>query len=152
MAQECDTSWYEGVWMTRVKFVSREKYIIFLKRAEQYRNAMKTSYEHGDYDATVGSAVHCTISVIDAISVLVLGKKSSAQNHNEIVILLNEIKTTDESEKSRVRGFVVQIISMKTLAEYEDNNMSKANAEKTMHLCEKVYVFIDGEIQKKKMI
>lgn len=136
--------------MTRVKFVSRERYNVFLNRARQYKSAMEASYEQGDYDACIGSAVHCIIAVVDAISVLVLGKKSSAQNHNEIALMLKEIKTSNESEKAKTCDLLLQIIGMKTLAEYEDKNMSKAEAEKAKRICEKVYTFVVDEIEKRR--
>lgn len=134
--------------MTRVKFVSREKYSVFLKRAAQYHTTMESAYNTGDYDACVGSAVHCTISIVDAISVRMLGRKSSAQNHMEIVLMLKEVKTTNEMEKARVCDMLPRIIEMKTLAEYEDRNMSKADAEKTKQTCEKIYTFIITELKK----
>ena len=63
--------------MTRVKIVSREKYINFIGKAEQFYEIMKEAYEENKYDTSVMLAVHCAISYVDALTVRKFGKKSS---------------------------------------------------------------------------
>jgi HEPN domain-containing protein len=133
--------------MTRTKSVSREKYEVFWKRARQYQDSMEDSFSRGAYDACVSHAVHCAISSIDAITVLRIGKKSSAQNHNEIVMLLKDTRTHDESEKGKIIDSIFRLIEMKTLAEYEDKSMSKGDAEKAVDFCKKVFNFGKDEIE-----
>mgnify|MGYP001373150931 CR=1 FL=1 len=133
--------------MTRTKTVSRERYTVFWNRAKQYHDSMGESFARGAYDACISHAVHCAISSLDSVSVRLIGKKSSAQNHNEIVLLLKEEKTSQESEKSRVIDATLRLIDMKSVAEYEDRAMSKADAEKAVVLCNKVHSFAEKEIE-----
>jgi len=135
--------------MTRTKNVARDRYTVFWNRAMQYDESLKGAFENGAYDAAVSHAVHCAISAIDAVSVLRIGKRSSAQNHNEIAILLKETKTHDESEKGKIIESLSRLIEMKAIAEYEDKPMSKSDAEKAMNQCRKVFAFAEEEIDRK---
>jgi len=134
--------------MIRTRNVSRERYTYFWDKAVEYYVTMKDAYEKGNYNAGVSNAVHCAICSVDSFTVYRLGKKSSGQNHTEAVLLLKDARSSDESEKSRVCDKVLQIIDMKTPAEYEDRKMSKAECEKAMNLCEKIHSFIRGEINR----
>ena len=136
----------QGVLMTRMKSVSRDRFAVFWRRSGQYRDSMRGSFSKGAYDACVSHAVHCAISAMDAVTVLRIGKKSSAQNHNEIVLLLKDTKSLNESEKGKIIDSILRLIDMKTLAEYEDKAMSKADAEKAVNHCTKVFDFAKTEI------
>jgi len=136
----------------RSREVSREKYVHFRDKAVEYYETMKDAHEKGKYNACVSNAVHCVICSVDAFTVFRLGKKSASQNHAEVVLLLKETRTSDESEKSRLCQKVLQLIEMKTPAEYEDRKMSKAESEKAVSLCEKIHSYILGEIRKAEVL
>ncbi len=138
--------------MTRTRIVSRERYKVFMSRAEQFREAMNFSMSNGDFDACVSNAVHCGISASDALTVLKLGKKSAAQNHIEAVILLKEVQTSDDSEKAKVCDRLQELINLKTPAEYDDRAMSKSEAEKAQRLCNKVFDFVKKEMEKAEVL
>ncbi|MFH0884952.1 MAG: HEPN domain-containing protein, partial [Candidatus Micrarchaeota archaeon] len=118
------------------------------ERAKQYYTSMEDAYGKGNYDACTGNAVHCAISAVDAFTVMKLGRKSSAQNHNEIILLLKEARTTDEAEKARVCEKLYELLSMKTIAEYDDRQLSKADADRARTLCEKIYSFLESEVER----
>jgi HEPN domain-containing protein len=132
--------------MGRVKAVSRDRFAVFLGRARQYLDSMDGALGRGDYDACVGNAVHCAISALDVLAVKMLGRKSSGQNHTEAFLLLKEIKALQESEKSKVSDAALELIGMKTAAEYDDKAMSKADAEKAARLCRRVFGFAEKEL------
>lgn len=133
--------------MTRTKTVPRDRFMVFSNRAKQYHDSMDVAYQKDAYDACVSHAVHCAISSLDALSVKLIGKKASGQNHNEIVLLLKEEKITQELEKTRIIDAMLSLIEMKRVAEYDDKAMSKADAEKAMNLCRKVFAFAEKEIE-----
>ncbi|MBU0591713.1 HEPN domain-containing protein [Candidatus Micrarchaeota archaeon] len=130
------------------KNVSRERYLIFKKKADEYYAGMEKEYGNGRYNNCVTMGVHCTISYVDAFTVYKLGTKSSAQNHAQAINLLKDAKALDEKEKARVCNLLSQIIEMKTPAEYEDRKISKAEAQKTKHLCESIQKFFEKEFEK----
>jgi hypothetical protein len=134
--------------MTRTKNVSKEKFTIFRDKAREYYETMKAAYDEGNYSASVANAVHCCICITDAFTVIRLGKKSSAQNHIQAVILLKDARSSNESEKTKVADKLHELIEMKTPAEYEDRKMSKTEAEKAKSLCDKIYSFMKYEIER----
>lgn len=137
--------------MTRTKFVSREKYVNFVEKAEDFYEAMIDAAQRGNNDACASAAVHCAICYSDALTVQKLGKKSAAQNHIEAVILLKETKTSDDSEKNRICEKLAEVLTLKTAAEYEDRKISKAEVDKARNNVEKIRKFIKDEIEKSKI-
>lgn len=136
--------------MTKQKFVPRHLYANYVKKAMQSYESMEMQFQRQYWDACVGSAVHATISIVDAIAVQQLGRRSSSQNHYETVLLLNEIKTSDENRKANLKADIAGIMEMKTPAEYSEKMMSRADAERAMAKCKRIYSFIMEEIQKQE--
>jgi len=132
--------------MTRSKDVSREKYTIFMRKAEEYYKYMKQAFNEKANTACVTMAVHCAISATDALTVLKLGKKSSGQNHAEAISLLKDVRASDEGEKSRVCQKLYELIELKNPAEYQDVEISRREAEQAKNLCDKIYSFIKAEL------
>lgn len=138
--------------MTRVKHVSREKYIKYRQKAEQFFEGMQSEYENGRYGTSVTMAVHCAISWVDAFTIFRLGKKSSAQSHVEAITLLKDSRTSNQSEKARICQKLYQLIEMKTPAEYDDTIMSKSDAERAKNLCIKIRVFLRDELKRAEVL
>ncbi|MBN1170372.1 HEPN domain-containing protein [Candidatus Micrarchaeota archaeon] len=137
--------------MTRVKHVSRYKYNGFVEKAEQYYNGMKSEFEGERPNNSVTMAVHCAISWTDAFTVYKLGRKSSAQSHGEAVGLLKEAKSSDEKKKSQIMDSLLELIDMKTPAEYEDGILGNKDAKRAINLCEKIRAFFINEFEKTKV-
>lgn len=134
--------------MTRIKLVPREKFRGFWKKAEEDYEGMRSEFEHGRHNTAVILAVHCAISWADAFTVRKLGKKSSSQSHGEAIILLKEAKASDEKAKAQVCRDFLQLIQLKTPAEYEDGILSKSDARRAVNLCEKIRVFFIKEFER----
>ncbi len=134
--------------MTRQKFVPRHLYPNYVKKGAEFYDSMEYNLQKENWDACVSSAVHTAISIVDAIAVQQLGRKSSAQSHAEAYFLLNDVKTSDENRKSNLKNDLMDLINLKTPAEYEEKLMSKADAERAVNKCKKVYSFILDEIKK----
>jgi HEPN domain-containing protein len=133
--------------MTRTKHVSKEKFGGFWKKAEEDYEGMRSEFEQGRHNTAVILAVHCAISWVDSFTVRKLGKKSSSQSHGEAIVLLKEAKTSDEKTKVQVCRDFLQLIQLKTPAEYEDEILSKADAKRAIHLCEKIRSFFIKEFE-----
>ncbi|MBI5227997.1 hypothetical protein HY988_05400 [Candidatus Micrarchaeota archaeon] len=139
--------------MTRLKVVSREKYVIFKEKAEAFYDAMLSEFNFaaqnpGRYTTCVSSAVHCAISWVDALTVYKSGKKSSDSNHASAIILLKGIPTSNDQERARICQHLLTLIELKNPSEYEDRRISKAEAEKAVQLCKKIDRFIRDELQR----
>jgi len=133
--------------MTRIKSVSREKYRIFLDRSNEYYKGMLAEYREERRNNAATFAVHSIISLVDSFTVLKLGERSSDKNHVQAIILLQRSKSSNEPEKSRVCGRILELIDMKTPTEYEDRELSKADADTAIYLCEKIRNFLLEEIR-----
>lgn len=134
--------------MTKQKFVSREFYKNYVQKATEFYDEMEDAFSRGHWNACVANAVHAAISSVDALAVQRLGKKNSAESHVEAVVLLDDIKSSDENRKSNLKYEIIELVKMKTPSEYEERLMSKADAERAVNRCKKIYSFILGEIKK----
>jgi uncharacterized protein (UPF0332 family) len=148
MAKECCGLWRKGVLMTRQKIVSREKYEVYEYRANEYYDMMYDAFEKEKYEVCAGNAIHCAINSVDALLVLALGRKSAGQNHNEVILLLKDVRASDDEERRRVCDYLYKLLELKTPVEYGDKKTSKKTAEKAMGLCKKIHLFTMGEIER----
>jgi uncharacterized protein (UPF0332 family) len=134
--------------MTRQKIVSREKYGVYEYRANEYYDMMYDAFEKGKYEVCAGNAIHCAINSVDALLVLALGRKSAGQNHNEVILLLKDVRASDEEERRRVCDYLYKLLELKTPVEYGDKKTSKKTAKMAMSLCKKIHLFTMGEIER----
>jgi HEPN domain-containing protein len=133
--------------MTRIKTVSREKYLIFKGKSDEFYSSMNDAFEREHYNACVSNAVHCAISAVDALAVRKIGQKSSEQSHGNSIMLLKEVKTSDEKEKSRICDKIYRLTELKSPSEYQDRCMSKSDATLAVSLCKNIYEFITKELE-----
>jgi len=137
------------VSMTRQKFVQRNLYVNYVKKAEEFYEEMNSAFQKQHWNVCISNAVLATIAIVDAIAIQQLGQKSSSQNHIEAVFLLNEVKTSDENRKSNIKTEIVDLINMKTPSQYSEKLMSKAEATEAVNKCGKIFSFLKAEIERK---
>jgi len=125
--------------------VQKNKWAEFWRRAKQFHRSMQIISKE-DTSPIVSNAVLCGISAIDSLAVLTLGKHSSS-NHNDAAIILNEIRTSNDSERKRISLKFSVLMSLKNKAQYEDNLPSKKDAEKALNLAREIFVFVDNELR-----
>lgn len=152
MAKECCGLWRKDVLMTRQKVVSKEKYEVFEYRANEYYDMMHDSFEKGKYEVCAGNAIHCAINSVDALLVLALGRKSAGQNHNEVILLLKDVKVSNDEERRRICDYLYKLLELKTPVEYGDKKTSKKTAETAMNLCRKIHFFTVEELDRLKSV
>lgn len=99
---------------------------VYLKRAIQYATSMNNSFDRGDWDACVSHAVHCVISVQDALCVHRKGERYKGINHMEAATLFKNLIQSDDHQKAARRVF--DLFRMKTDAEYGDRAMTTKEA------------------------
>ncbi len=130
----------------RVRNIPQEKWRSFWARAESFHEGLESVRPSRD-DACVSMAVHCSIAALDALTVFFLKERSAGQNHFEVVPLLKKMTAKDESAKKQAEDSFRQLANLKMVAEYDDRNASKTEADKAMALCEKIYRFVESELK-----
>lgn len=73
---------------SKTRPIEKEKYRIFLRRAEELLRTMRRASEAGDTIAAGVNGVQCAIALVDAVTVAYLGSVSTGQSHDEAATLL----------------------------------------------------------------
>jgi hypothetical protein len=76
--------------LRRVEALPKAKSAIYLRKARAFESLMRSALDAKNAEGTGLSAVHCTISGLDALTVGLLGKRSSAADHFDAISLVEE--------------------------------------------------------------
>ena len=115
----------------------RSKYSAYLKKAQDFFDAMHQACLSNNWNAAGLAAVHCAISSNDALLVYFRGIRSTAENHLDAIELLRECQEIDgvENMVSHLR----RIIAKKNLIEYEARQFIRTEAEEIIKHTERFY-------------
>jgi len=102
----------------------KSSYVNYLKKAEQFAEAMKNSFKDRNYDAAALNGIHAIISSIDAVLVFRCGVVSASQNHEDAVGLLIELIPEGKTQAKHA----LEVIKKKTVVEYWDTLSSERDA------------------------
>ena len=109
----------------KVREVERSKYTIYLNRAQQLY-AMAREAEKKEFWAALGvNAVHCAISLNDAITVYCLGKRNASEDHATAAELLYKVELDGADNQSKNFS---RIIAKKNAIEYEERDFRHNDA------------------------
>jgi len=111
----------------------------FLKKAEECFNAMNESYSKAEWNMAVIAAVHCGISSADALTVKFKGVRHSGMRHEGVVKLLNTLDIPEAYKKNRQ---LLNILRLKSAAEYEHKLMSQSDASEAVRDTERFYKWV----------
>ncbi|HDP69597.1 MAG TPA: HEPN domain-containing protein [Actinobacteria bacterium] len=114
----------------KTRTTEKDNYLNYLKKAQEFFQTMQTAYESGNWNSVGLEAVHCVISVNDALLVFFGGIRSVSSNHVDAVRLLSEIIDTDEARKNS--NHLRRVIAKKNIIEYENRLFTKREAEGVM--------------------
>ena len=112
----------------RVRAVAKQKYVIFVRRSEEFESAVSAAAERGHSDAAVSNAIHAAISIADALSVYYLGQRSAAQRHEESLRLLLSL-TMDAKDLDRNVRHLTSLLELKSAAEYDERSVTASEAK-----------------------
>jgi len=96
-------------------------------------------------DAATISAIHAVIAASDAMCIYFLGKRNAGESHNEAAALFKTIKADDE-EISANANRIVRMLSIKSMAEYEEGLVFRAGAEKALKDCERFLEYVKRKL------
>lgn len=112
-------------------------YRIFLKKSEEFLSASKYSLFEGNLNAAAGCAAHAAISALDALTAFYTQRRHAGERHEDAARLLKEkgIAELKGAEKAarQFRG----IVRGKTLAEYEERETFRKEAEDAVKAAER---------------
>ncbi|HIH96179.1 MAG TPA: HEPN domain-containing protein, partial [Thermoplasmata archaeon] len=111
----------------KISINPKNNYLNYLKKAQEFFQTMQTACESENWNSVGLEAVHCVISVNDALLVFFGGIKSVSSNHMDAVRLLTEIIDTDEARKNS--NHLRRVIAKKNIIEYENRLFTKKEAE-----------------------
>ena len=101
----------------RVRSVGKDRYGLFLRRAEELWRAMRASNEGGDIIAAGVNGVQCAIALVDAVTAFHLGSVSAGQSHEEAANLLRASRAQGAADRV---GPFKRVLELKYLLEYDD--------------------------------
>jgi len=107
---------------------------------------MQTSYENDLWNACVINAIHCSISSMDALTVYHLGLRHSGRKHDDANNLLKQIGLEQKVIRTRSKQYS-QLLSVKTLAEYEGRLMDKKDAENAKKNCDRIITWVKENLE-----
>lgn len=99
------------------KSVERLRYQDYNKVAEHFYEAAELAIEYSYWTAAGVLIVHSAIAYADAISIKLSGQKSSSENHEDSVSLLDEAVANSESKRNAITQ-LRRIIAEKTRVSY----------------------------------
>ena len=122
----------------KIKTVDVEKsnYKVFLKKAKDFYDIMRTALKGNNWTATGLNAVHCAISSCDAVLTFNLGLRSVSDDHMDAVELLQRIPAAVEGGEA---GSYKRIVAKKNLIAYENRDFREAEAIDISKQAERFY-------------
>jgi len=109
----------------KTRTVSRADARRYLSKAREFLTAAEDSFEHENFVATVGNAVHAGIAAADAITAARAGQVWKSE-HTQAARHLESAGGPDGKKASSQLG---RLIPLKNQAEYDPSPMSRRAAE-----------------------
>ncbi|MBU1297647.1 MAG: hypothetical protein KKB77_00640 [Bacteroidetes bacterium] len=99
------------------KLVNRQKYYDYNIVAQQFYEAAEVAKDFKYWNAAGVLIVHAAIAYTDAISIKISGQKSSSENHEDAIALVDSIVANGD-EKKKAMNQLRKIIAEKTMVSY----------------------------------
>jgi HEPN domain-containing protein len=121
----------------RTKPVLKDSYKVFLKKAEEFSGAAKYSLSKGNVNAAAGCAAHAAISALDALAAFYLQRKHAGERHEDAAHLFKEKGIAELEGREKAAGQFRSVIGSKGLAEYEQREIFRGEAEESVKAAER---------------
>lgn len=105
----------------RTRSLERIRYRDYRNRAEEFRRAMRDEADFERFNAAALLGIHALVSLTDALTVLVVGRRSASERHADAVTLLREasgLRGVQKSNKAFRR--LGDVLSQKNAVAYEE--------------------------------
>ena len=135
-----------GARKSKIESVPKEKYMNYLRKAEDFYRTTRLAYEQGNWNSAGLCAVYCAISANDALLVYYKGIRSVSDDHKETVRLLVETVSTSEAKKNAQH--LMKIIAKKNLVEYEQRLFFRSEAIEIMKHIDRLFNWVKSMLPK----
>ena len=129
----------------KVKSVPRESYKVYHTRAIQLYETMQHTVTTRRWSALGVNAVHCAISLNDALTVFNLGQRSAGEDHHQAAELLFRLSLEGAATQAKNFG---RIIAKKTAVEYEERDFRENEALELVKQVERFFAWGTGKLPK----
>jgi hypothetical protein len=117
--------------------VDKSQYLSYLKKAEEFYASMIQAEKSEHWNAVGLNAVHCAISISDALLVKFSGVRSVETDHMLVVdIIKQNLKLKGIDEKL---GTLRRILAKKSLVEYDNAIFTKRDAVDIIKKADRFY-------------
>lgn len=124
--------------------VDRSQYLNYLKKADEFYFSMIQGEKSEHWNAVGLNAVHCAISIADALLVKFGGVRSIETDHMLVVdIIKQNINLKDIDEKLIT---LRRVLAKKSLIEYDSTVFTKNDAVDIMKQAERFYLWGKGKL------
>jgi HEPN domain-containing protein len=103
--------------------VSRIEARLYLSKAEQFIEQARVAFDAERYDAAQLDAIHAAISGADAVTVALVGRRSTDPDHQRAADLLEEAAASSPEVRERSRQLRA-LLARKNAVEYESRRAS----------------------------
>lgn len=129
----------------RTRPVDNSAYMSYLQKSQEFFNSMKRSFDAGEYNAAVSSAIHSMISAADALCVSKLGVRHAGENHDDALSLFSGLDRESHEMKKNVQR-LSRVLGMKGDSEYGEILMTRKKAEMAVLDAERFISFVRARI------
>lgn len=129
--------------ITKAQSEEKGSYSVYLDRARQFYETMHISQKSGRWSAVGLNAVHCAISMNDALTVFFLRKRSLGGDHRLASNLLSEIPIEDVNNQATNYK---RILAKKNAVAYEEREFKQNEALEIAKQAERFYKWGTGHL------
>jgi len=130
--------------------IDRTQYMNYQLKAEEFYMAMLQAEKSEHWNAVGLNAVHCAISMADALLVKFAGVRSISNDHMVVVDLIRQNLNINDIENKL--NTLLRILAKKSLIEYDSVPFSKTDASDIAKQAERFYLWARAELLKDKNI
>lgn len=121
----------------RTSPLPKAKAVTYFRKSQNFLRAAEAAMGDRNFDAAGLAGVHSVISACDALTVARLGIRSTAQDHQEVLRLLEATGAPNQ-----VLTQVREVLSMKNKAEYEARELTVLEAQRVVTRAGRILVYV----------
>ena len=119
--------------------VDRAQYMNYRKKAEEFYMAMLQAEKAEHWNAAGLNAVHCAISMADALLVKFAGIRSISSDHIVVVEAIKQNLNIPDMQNKL--NSLLRVLAKKSLIEYDSVSFSKSDAADIAKQAERFYLW-----------
>ena len=132
---------------TSRKTVDRLRYQDYKKVGEHFFEAGEIAIEYSYWTAAGVLIVHSAIAYVDAISIKLSSQKSSSENHEDAITLIDSV-VADGKEKEKAINQLRRIIAEKTRVSYAGDLYDQKSIEEMWKRLERFRTWATGILER----